>query len=96
MASLDMTVVSSVLALLRRDVVASCVADRFGVTEAQVLEWQDVFVVAGVLALSEFQRGGKVFAHLAQESPAQQPAEDEDPGIFQSTKKPPTTLPPSR
>jgi hypothetical protein len=94
MAALDMTVVTSVLALLRRDVVASCVADRFGVTEAQVLEWQDVFVIAGVLALSEFQRGGKVFAHLAQESPAQQPVEDGDPETGHSSPKPPTTLPP--
>ncbi len=66
MASVDITVATSVLALLRRDVTASCIADRYGVTEAQVLEWQDVFVLAGSLALAEFQRGGKVFAHLGE------------------------------
>jgi hypothetical protein len=66
MASVDITVATSVLSLLRRDVTASCIADRYGVTEAQVLEWQDVFILAGSLALAEFQRGGKVFAHLGQ------------------------------
>jgi hypothetical protein len=65
-ASVDITVATSVLALLRRDVTASCIADRYGVTEAQVLEWHDVFVLAGSLALAEFQRGGKVFAHLGE------------------------------
>ena len=69
MASLDITVASSVLALLRRDVTASCIADRYGVTEAQVLlEWHDIFVDAGSLALAEFQRGGRVFAHLGEEA----------------------------
>ncbi len=66
MAALDLTVVSSVLAMLRRDLTPRCVADRFGVTEAEVLEWQDIFLAAGVLALAEFRRGGKVFAHLGQ------------------------------
>src|SRR5690348_11951878 len=89
MASLDITVASSVLALLRRDVTASCVADRFGVTEAQVLEWQDVFLAAGVLALAELQRGGTVFAHLGQESQPQEQDDDWDGGVTDPTTKPP-------
>src|SRR5436309_2181108 len=44
---------TSILALLRGDLTASYIADRFGVTEAQVLEWRDTFLVAGVLALDE-------------------------------------------
>ncbi len=76
MPSLDITMASSVLAILRRDVTASCVADRYGVTEAQIHEWLDVFVIAGVLALAEIQRGGKVYAHLGQESSPQKRSDE--------------------
>lgn len=85
MASLDITVASSVLALLRRDVTASFLADRYGVTEAQVLEWQDVFLVAGVLALAEFQSGGKVFAHLGEGSRPQQRGGQGNGGLGEPT-----------
>lgn len=44
---------AAVMSLLRNEVTARCVADRFGVTEAQVLEWKDVFMIAGILGLSE-------------------------------------------
>jgi hypothetical protein len=91
MASLDITVASSVLALLRRDVTASCIADRYGVTEAQVLEWQDIFVVAGSLALAEFQRGGRVFAHLSEEAHPQTEDDDGNSGQTPSTTRRPYT-----
>ncbi len=89
MASLDITVASSVLALLRRDVTASCIADRFGVTEAQVLEWQDIFLVAGLLALAEFQSGGSVFAHLGQESSPRKQAGEWEGRLTAATTFPP-------
>jgi hypothetical protein len=38
MSTIDLSVQTSVLALVRGDVTASFVADRFGVTEAQVHE----------------------------------------------------------
>jgi hypothetical protein len=97
MAALDMTVASSVLALIRRDVTASYVADRFGVTEAQVLEMQDLFVIAGVLALAEFQNGGRIFAHLGQDSNSHQQAGAEELGLSQLARpRYGTTLGPGR
>uniref|UniRef100_UPI0026368191 hypothetical protein n=1 Tax=uncultured Gimesia sp. TaxID=1678688 RepID=UPI0026368191 len=38
------------------------IAARFGVTEAQVLEWQDVFVAAGVLAVTNYRNGRRFSA----------------------------------
>jgi hypothetical protein len=43
----DLSIHTSVLALLRGDLTAGFVADRFGVTDAEVLEWRDTFVAAG-------------------------------------------------
>jgi hypothetical protein len=56
----EIAIVSSVMALLRGDVSASYIADQFGVTEAQVNEWKDIFVVAGVLALTRSQEGHQI------------------------------------
>ncbi len=53
MSSQHVSVQTSVLAMLRGDVTASCVADRFGVTESQVHRWSDTFLVAGILALDD-------------------------------------------
>lgn len=49
---------AAVLSLLRKEVTPRCIADRFGVTEAQVHEWIDIFTVGGILALSEMNEGG--------------------------------------
>lgn len=91
MASFDLSIATSVLALLRRDVTASCVADRFGVTETRVLEWQDTFVVAGILALAELQKGGKVYAHLG-EGPCDQDQDDDGGGEDPTTPTPPPII----
>jgi hypothetical protein len=56
MISADILIPCSVMALLRGDVSAGYIADRFGVTEAQVLEWKDVFLVAGTMAVAGMQR----------------------------------------
>jgi hypothetical protein len=44
-----------VLSVLRRGNSVRGAADRLGVTEAQIREWIDVFVVAGVLALKGYR-----------------------------------------
>lgn len=49
----EMGVPVAILAILRRDESVRGVADRLGVTEAQVEKWKDIFVVAGTLALSK-------------------------------------------
>jgi hypothetical protein len=95
MAALDLTVISSVLAILRRDLTPSCVADRFGVTEAEVLEWQDIFLAAGVLALAEFRCGGKVWAHLGPGTGLGSGGGDGDPGDPTTTPDPTTTNSPT-
>lgn len=56
MISADILIPCSVMALLRGDVSAGYIADRFGVTEAQVLEWKDVFLVAGTMAVAGMHR----------------------------------------
>ncbi len=58
MSTKYISVQSSVLALIRGDLTVSCVADRFGVTEAEVREWQDTFLVAGILALNTLMHSG--------------------------------------
>ena len=50
---------AAVMSLLRNEVTTRCIADRFGVTEAQVLEWKDVFTIGGILALSELSGVGQ-------------------------------------
>jgi hypothetical protein len=49
---------AAVMSLLRKEVTTRCIADRFGVTEAQVSEWMDIFIIGGVLALSNANEGG--------------------------------------
>jgi len=58
MTERDILVPSAVMSLLRREDSVRGVADRFGVTESQVHEWLDMFVIAGVLALTEHRTGG--------------------------------------
>lgn len=53
MLNSDVTIVVAILALLRGDLSVRCIADRFGVTEALVCEWRDVFIVAGSFAVKE-------------------------------------------
>ena len=65
MDSRQIAVVASVMAILRGDLTASFVADRFGVTEACVNEWKDVFVSAGVLAVAETLNGFPPSSHAA-------------------------------
>lgn len=48
----EIKIVAAILAHIRGEITASCVADSFGVTEAQVQGWKDVFLVAGVVALT--------------------------------------------
>lgn len=55
MTEREILVPTAVMSLLRREDSVRGVAARFGVTEAEVLEWLDVFVVAGVLALTELR-----------------------------------------
>jgi hypothetical protein len=57
MTGRDILVPAAVMALLRREETVRGVAERLGVTEAQVLEWTDIFVIGGVLALTEFRSG---------------------------------------
>jgi hypothetical protein len=49
----EIKIVAAVLALIRGEVTASCVADSFGVTEIQVHSWMDIFQVAGIVALTK-------------------------------------------
>ncbi len=65
MDSKQIAVVASVMAILRGDLTASCVADRFGVTEACVNEWKDVFISAGVLAVAENLNGIAPMRHAS-------------------------------
>jgi len=51
----DIRITAAAMAILRREQSVLSVADRFGVTEGQVLEWQDVFVIGGTTALQEFR-----------------------------------------
>lgn len=51
----NVRVSAAVMALLRRDQSVSGIADQLGVTEAQVLEWQDTFVVGGISALHKLR-----------------------------------------
>ena len=57
MTERDIVVPAAVLSLMRREDSARGLADRFGVTEAQVIEWHDIFVAAGIVALTEFRKG---------------------------------------
>lgn len=57
MTGRDILTPAAMLAILRREETVRGVAERFGVTEAQVLEWTDVFVVGGVLALTDYRNG---------------------------------------
>jgi len=45
-------IVAAMLAHVRGEISAPYVADLCGVTEFQVQQWKDVFVVAGVLAVA--------------------------------------------
>ncbi len=54
MAISDILVPTAIMALLRGDETVQSVAAQCGVSEAEVEKWRDVFVVSGVLALSEF------------------------------------------
>lgn len=75
----------AVLSILRKEESVRCVADRLGVTEAQVEKWKDIFVLAGSLALSELSR------RLDQSSPSPSPAINEPATEFNALL---TTMPP--
>jgi Helix-turn-helix domain len=57
MSNRDLLLMASILALLRGEMTARGVAERFGVTEAQVARWRDIFEIAGMLALSNVLSG---------------------------------------
>lgn len=54
----EIKVVAAVLAHIRGEITASCVADSLGVTELQVQAWKDIFQVAGVVALTNALKSG--------------------------------------
>ena len=54
----EIKIVAAVLAHIRGELTAAHVADMFGVTEAQVHAWKDIFQVAGVVALMNALTGG--------------------------------------
>src|SRR5262245_33257582 len=58
MAMPSVLISAAVMSLLRNEVTMRCIADRFGVTEAQVTEWRDIFTIGGILALSDVNGGG--------------------------------------
>jgi hypothetical protein len=57
MSNRDLLLMASILALLRGEMTVRGVAERFGVTEAQVARWRDIFEIAGMLALSNLLSG---------------------------------------
>lgn len=59
MTNYDILIPTAVMALLRGDDSVRGIADRFGVTECEVLTWRDLFVVAGVVALTHYRRHSK-------------------------------------
>jgi len=60
MSKRDLLLMASIRAVIRGDMAVRGVAERFGVTEAQVARWRDIFEIAGMLALSHvlFGRSG--------------------------------------
>ena len=78
----EMGVPVAILAILRHDESVRGVADRLGVTEAQVEKWKDIFVVAGTLALSKTRSARKPFA-----------AEIDGRGFYSSSSDDPCTQP---
>ncbi|QDU49572.1 hypothetical protein Pan110_19100 [Gimesia panareensis] len=76
----DICVSAALMALLRREETVRGIAARFGVTEAQVLEWQDIFVAAGILAVTNY-RNGRRFGPASSVS-AEQPGEVRAGGCF--------------
>lgn len=66
MLSFDISVSCSIMALLRGDLSPSYIADRFGVTEREVLEWRDIFLVAGTMALANIMRSAQAGGSSAQ------------------------------
>lgn len=79
MSNREILIVASVLALLRGEISVRGVAERFGVTEAQVRRWKDVFEIAGMLALSEVICGkrGRVTARKRRRKPRRRAREVE-------------------
>lgn len=59
MTDYDILVPAGVMAILRREDSARGMAERLGVSEAQVHEWMDVFTIAGALALNSLRAGRK-------------------------------------
>ena len=55
----EIKIAAAVLALIRGELAASCIADTFGATEAQVQRWKDIFQVAGIVALTNALRSGE-------------------------------------
>jgi hypothetical protein len=57
MTDRDIIVPAAIMSLIRGNDSVRGVADRLGVTESQVLEMHDVFVVGGLVAMMDFRRG---------------------------------------
>ena len=53
MTKRELKIMTAVKALVRGDLTVRGLAERFGVTEAQVESWKDVFEMAGTLALAD-------------------------------------------
>jgi len=86
----DVILPVAVMAILRHDETVLGVADRLGVTEAEVERWKDIFVIAGTLALREFRGHPKHLGFAAEECTFD--------GIVADTTDPPihTTRSPAR
>lgn len=80
MRNRELLMMASVLALLRGEVTVRGVAERFGVTEAQVARWKDVFEIAGTLALSDLLSSTQPAAKKARKP--KQAARREEPTTF--------------
>ncbi len=63
----EIKIVAAVLAYIRGEITASCIADSFGVTGVQVQGWKDIFQVAGVVALMNALKSGATCCEMLTE-----------------------------
>ena len=85
MTDRDLLIPVVVLSVLRCDMTVRGAADRLGATEAQIREWVDVFVVAGVLSLNEYRHPSTI---RPEPSRSTTPRAAAPAGAFYSTRPP--------
>jgi hypothetical protein len=69
----EIKIVAAVLAHIRGEITASCVADSLGVTELQVQAWKDIFQVAGVVALTNALKTGTACCGTDEDDDGEEP-----------------------